>query len=215
MGKFRAVENDPKDKAAFISVAFDTSELTRLQQVFPEMAKAVRQAYTRTLSRAAKSGELFAARRYRQSYPTVPQKLLRSKYIWSKLIAKSDDLSEIGAVLQIKGGGVLLEYFGAKKTERGVSWQSKDGRKEIKGGFYAWVFKKSNVKEHWFRRKGEDRFPVQFLWGPSPASVFRKDEPREEIQQHVRGRLLAEIPGQLSFYMEKHVKNALKGLANG
>lgn len=214
-GKFRAVQNAPRDPSVPISIGFDTSELTRLQELFPNMAKAIRQAYTRSLSRTAKSGELFAARRYRASYPSVPLKVLRENYVWSRLIAKSDNLNEISAVLQVKGSGILLEYFKAKGTDKGVSWMSKDGRKEIKGGFYAFVFKKTNKGPHWFRRKQATRFPVEFLWGPSPATVFRKDEPQQEIKEHLRDRLLIEVNQQLGFYMEKAVKDALKQIAAG
>lgn len=204
-----------------IVVGFDTSELEKIQNAFPNMAKAVRQAYIKALRRAAKSGEVFAAKRYREVYPSVPLKLLREKYIWSRIRTEGEKLSEIGGILQIKGKGVLLEYFNAQKTATGVSWAARGGaRKEITRGFYANVFKRSNKKEHWFRRTDKavekrKRFPVEFLWGPSPYSVFKEQDPRTELQEHIQGRIMVEVQSALGFYMEKAVKDALKGIANG
>ena len=159
-------------------------------------------------------------RSYRESYSTVPMWLLRRKYIWSRIKAAGESLNEIGGILQIKGKGVLLEYFGAKKSAKGVSWAAKGGtRREISRGFFWNVFAKSNRTPHWFRRTGEavaarKRFPLEFLWGPSPYSVFKEQEPRDELQAHIQDRLNVEIGGALGFYMEKAVKDALKGIAN-
>jgi len=216
----RTLTPSPIDPTLPITVELDTSELQKIQTMFPHMAKAVRQAYIKALRRAAKSGEVFAARRYRESYSTVPMRVLRQKYIWSRIKAAGESLNEIGGILQIKGKGVLLEYFGAKKSAKGVSWAAKGGtRHEISRGFFWNVFAKSNASPHWFRRTGEavaarKRFPVEFLWGPSPYSVFKEQEPRAELQAHVQDRLNVEIGGALGFYMEKAVKDALKGIAN-
>jgi hypothetical protein len=221
MAKTNFVENQARDQSLPISVGFDTSELEKIQKAFPHMAKAVRQAYIKALTRASKSGEVFAARRYRESYPSVPMRLLREKYIWSRISTKGENLNEIGGVLQIKGSGILLEYFKPKKTQRGVTWFSGFGpTREIRRSFYANVFKKSNKKEHWFRRTDKavetgKRFPVEFLFGPSPYSVFKYEEPREAMKNHIQDRILTEVQQGLGFYMEKAVKDALKGIANG
>lgn len=218
MGK--ASVASPVDPTQPIVVDFDTRELEKVQAAFPAMAKAVRQAYIKALRRAAKSGEVFAARRYRESYPSVPMKLLRSKYIWSRIKTEGEKLSEIGGVLQIKGKGVLLEYFKAKKSKKGVTWAAKGGtRKEIPRGFYWNVFAKSNKSPHWFRRadkavQEKARLPVEFLWGPSPYSVFKAQEPRDELRDHVQERIMVETQAALGFYLEKAVKDALRGVAN-
>lgn len=210
MGKGRTLELEAKDPSVPIQVTFDTSELQRLQRLFPEMEKAVRNAYVRTLKRATKSGEVFAGRRYRESYPSVPLRLLREKYLWSKVVL-NDDIAKTGAILQIKGGGVLLEHFKAKATKTGVSWQAKSGRLEIKGGFYAKVFS-SNKEPHWFKRIERTRFPVRFLFGPSPASVFNKPEPQKELTDHILDRINTELPAQLSYYMNKVAQDVIKSI---
>lgn len=216
---FQAVENVKRDPSAPIEVYFDTSELTKLQQLFPALAKAVRSAYIRTLRRATSAGESAAAKIYQSSYKSVTQRLIKDKYIKIRGFFNEDDLEKIGAAVTISGGGVLLEYFKPKRTNSGVSYSASGKTVNIERGFYANVFKKSNKSPHWFRRTKKavaqgTRFPVEFLWGPSPYTVFKYEKNSDQVAQKMLDTMNAELPRQLSYYMEKATADALKSIAN-
>lgn len=208
---------DIEDPSAPIRVYFDTSSLERLQSMFPELKTGVKLAYTRALKRATNSAALEAARRFRESYPKVPVRTIRDRYVQAKTVAKGDDISQFFGVIRITGKPIALQYFGAKEKKGvGITWFAQNNTlATIKGAFYQTAFKRDSVKVFLKREPDAKRLPIQRLYGPSMYAVFSKQEPLMDLMEHMNERIAAEIRNNLGYYLDRAVAQNIKAIANG
>jgi hypothetical protein len=207
---------DIDDPKLPIRVYFDTSSLQRLQDMFPELKTGVKLAYVRALKRATNSAAVEAARRFRASYPKVPVRKIRDRYVESKTIAKGDDISQFFGVVRISGKPIALENFGAKEKQgSGVTWFGVNGALQmIRGAFYQTAFRRGAVKS-FLKREGAERLPINRLYGPSMYAVFSKREPLRDLMDVMNERLGIEIKNNLGFYLDRAVANSLKATLKG
>lgn len=207
---------DLKDPNAPLRVYFDTSSLERLGEMFPELKTGVKLAYTRALKRATNSAAVAVARRFRESYPKVPVRTIRDRYVQAKTIAKGNEISKFFSVVTITGKPIDLQYFGAKEKQGvGVTWFGQNNAlKTIKGAFYQVAFKRDTVRK-FLKREGETRLPINRLYGPSMYAVFSKQEPLRDVMEHLNERVGIEIQNNLGYYLDRAVATHLKSVANG
>jgi hypothetical protein len=207
---------DIKDPNAPLRVYFDTSSLERLQDLFPELRTGVKLAYIRALKRATNSAALEAARRFRASYPKVPVRTIRDRYVQAKTIAKGDDISQFFGVVRITGKPIALENFGAREKKNvGVTWFGQNGALQtITSAFYQTAFKRGATKS-FLKREGEARLPIQRLYGPSMYAVFSKQEPLRDLMEVMNERIGIEIKNNLGFYLDRAVAASLKSTLKG
>ena len=186
-----------------IHFSVGVEDLKRLQESLDEVsAKSVAQAHAMALTRAMTTGEAYAAKFFQESYPQVKQALIKKKYINQYINKKSSKVEDIVGVLEISGRGMSLENLGAKKTKTGARYKGAGHTVEVKGAFFAKVYA-NNYGPHWWKRETNERFPVKFLYGPSPFTVFKFEKNQEAVAEIMRDRYLEEIPRQLNFYMQR------------
>ena len=192
-----------------LSLEINFSELQKLQDSLDELSgKAVKQAHIRSLDRALNTGRSQAAKFYQSSYPKVKQADVRDR-ISTYINKTSDKVENIGGVLEIKRRGFRLEKVGARKTSTGVRYPSPSGFTEIIGAFFVRAYK-SNAGPNWWIRTGRERFPLKFLWAPSPYTVFKFEANQETISIFMRDKYLQETDAQLKFYLTKAFINLTK-----
>ena len=180
----------------------DFKDLQKLQDSLDEISgKAVKQAHIRSLDRALNTGRSQAAKFYQESYSKVKQADVRDK-IRTYVNKKADRVENISGVLEILRRGFRLEKVGAKATKTGARYPGPNGMTEIEGAFFKKVYK-SNYGPKWWKRKGKERFPLKFLWAPSPYTVFKFEKNQETISVFMRDKYLAETDANLKFYLTK------------
>ena len=190
------------DNQAPFRIDIDFKDLQKLQDSLDEVSgKAVKQAHVRSLDRALNTGRSQAAKFYQSSYSKVKQADVKDK-INTYVNRKTERVEDISGVLEIVRRGFRLEKVGARATKTGVRYQGPDGFTEIKGAFYAKVYK-SNVGPNWWIRTGLERLPLKFLWAPSPYTVFKFDKNQETISIFMKDRYLEETDANLKFYLTK------------
>lgn len=183
-------------------IEIDFSDLQKLQDSLDEVSgNAVKQAHVRSLNKALLLGRSQAAKFYQASYPKVKQADVKDR-IRTYVNSKSQRVEDVAGVLEILRRGFRLENVGAKATRDGVRYPGPNGLTEIKGAFYAKVFK-SNVGKNWWKREGNERFPLKFLWAPSPYTVFKFEANQETISVFMKDRYLDETDVNLKFYLAK------------
>jgi hypothetical protein len=207
---------DIQDPTLPIRVYFDTSSLQRLQDTFPELRTGVKLAYIRALKRATNSAGVEVARRFRESYPKVPVRTIRDRYVQTKTIAKGNDISSYFSVVKITGKPIALQNFGAKERKGvGITWYAQNNaRQTIQGAFYQTAFKRDSVKVFLKRESGE-RLPIRRLYGPSMYAVFSKKEPLFDVMEHLNERVAVEIRNNLGYYLDRAVANSLRATIQG
>lgn len=195
---------------------FDTSSLERLQETFPKLRVAVKLAYVRALKRAANSAAVVVSRRFRDSYPKVPVRAIRDRYVETKTFSKGEDISKYFAVVKITGKPIGLQYFGAKeKRGVGITWYAQNNAlKTITGAFYQIAFKRDSVKT-FLKRETATRLPINRMYGPSMYSVFSKPDPLLDVMEHMNERVGVEIQNNLGYYLDRAVAESLRATANG
>jgi hypothetical protein len=208
---------DIQDPTLPIRVYFDTSSLQRLQDTFPELRTGVKLAYIRALKRATNSAGVEVARRFRESYPKVPVRTIRDRYVETKTIAKGDDISRYFGVVKITGKPIALQNFGAKERKGvGITWYAQNNALQtIEGAFYQTAFKRDSMKVFLKRETDAKRLPIRRLYGPSMYAVFSKKEPLFDVMEHLNERVAVEIRNNLGYYLDRAVANSLKATLKG
>lgn len=215
MAKGLARFQGSKDPAALIGISLDLTELQKLQNLFPALRTAIAQAVKRSLQRTVTAGAAQAARMYVEPYTRLKLSDVKNARFKASTKAPSDDVTTMAGVVSISGKGIALNLLKPKKTKTGAVVPKRFGKPwEIKGAFYAKVFK-SNKGANWWKRQGKERFPLVLLTAKSPAYVFREGEkPNEKLKAFLKDRFLTEIGPNLGFYIDAAVfKAGLKSKA--
>jgi len=207
---------------ALIHIAFDTTELQNLQATFPAIGKAVRLAYLASLRRAVQKGVSSTAKRFQSIFPGVSQREFKEVFLRSVVIPDKD-ISKISGMIRVKGRHLFLERVKPKRTKTGVSYVSGGKTVEIKGAFFAKVFR-NNKEPHWWRRDADrpvkdksgrvGRFKVKVLWGPSPYNVFANEANSGPVRDDMAATLERELDRQLGFYLNRAVAREAFAITN-
>jgi hypothetical protein len=206
-----------------LNVSLDQSDVVRISQKLDALTAAVQaRSVSRSLSRAVDKMKTEGVRAVQAELPALPRARIARAFK-----ANKQDLSELSASLDVSRESIPLVEFavggaqsafrrrrrarkkgesapGLRPLPEGVFVRVKHGPVRVGRGF---LQQPSTGGFGIFRRTGETRYPIEYLYGPSALSVFKKHA--EEVGEVGRQSLLVELERQIDLALNSYSSLAL------
>lgn len=184
-----------------VEIKFDERKLKAVERQVRGIPGGMKRIMPRAINRTATTAR---ARTARKIAGQVKVKVSTAKKGVSIIKARQDRWR---ATLRITSRRIPLIQFGARQTQKGVSYQisKSTGRKSIKSAFIQTMPITGAAQEYGhrgvFMRKGKARFPIRELFGPSIGIVFEQ-----------AGQIAAETMAETGAELEKNIDSQVQFL---
>jgi hypothetical protein len=182
----------------------DSQSLAAVRKTIESLGANIKRELNVAVNKTAKQVKIKAARKLKSVIP-VPVKVLKKAIAVSK---KSDVANLTSEILMIQGYPIPLRYFGAKQTQKGVTYKKSGpdkGRGNLPGafmlhGYFPMVYKRTTKK----------RFPLAKQNGPAPSEYYQSAGVTDLALDTARDNLPKQINERIRFLTLK-AKGQLKG----
>ena len=182
-----------------VTVKIDQQMLHDVQQKLGNLSKKAPNVMANSLNRALSNVATNMSKEVRKEYT------IKAADIKETLIKSRASKSNLRAVVESKGELIPLDKF--KVSPRTVQPRRKSPIKVgvKKGGvkpiLHAFVADVNGIKV--FERKGEARFPIRKLFGPSVPQMLANEQVREQINHEGNETFLRRLDHEINRILEK------------